>query len=66
MRYNGRGNPLAVLVSCLTLGWLPLILFVLFLVWLPLWVYGVVACIAMVAWVLWELNKESNDESKND
>ena len=64
MRYNGRGNPLAVLLACLTIGWLPTIALVLFLLWIPLWIYGVVACVAIVAWVLWELDKEGNGEKQ--
>ena len=56
MRYNGKGNPLAVLVSCVTLGFLPQILFVLFLLCLPLWVYilvGFLPQILLLLGIIW-------------
>lgn len=45
MRYKGQGNPLAVLVSCLTLGFLPTILLILGIIW-------VVQAIPIYIWIL--------------
>lgn len=43
MRYKGQGNPLAVFVACMALGWLPTILLVMGIVWIvqaiPVWVW---------------------------
>lgn len=43
MRYRGKGNPLAVFVACMTLGWLPAILLIMGIVWIvqaiPIWVW---------------------------
>ena len=64
MRYNGRGNPLAVLLACLTLGFLPQILIILFLLWLPVWVYILVGCLGLMWWILTEFSKENKDAEK--
>ena len=68
MRYNGRGNPLAVLVSCLTLGFLPTILLILGIIWIvqaiPIYIWilmGVVAAIAFIS----KMFKEMEDENKS-
>lgn len=74
MRYHGKGNPLAVLISCLTLGWLPVILLILGIIWIvqaivsfmetiPLWLWilmGVVAAIAFIS----KMFKEMEDDKK--
>ena len=64
MRYNGKGNPLAVLVSCVTLGFLPQILFVLFLLCLPLWVYILVGCLGLMWWIFTAFSKENKNGEK--
>lgn len=59
MRYHGKGSPSSVLASCLTLGFLPQILFILFLIWLPWWVYVLVGCVGLMWWILKEFAKEN-------
>ena len=56
MRYNGKGNPAAVLASCLTLGFLPQILLIMFLVWLPVWAYILSGCLLLFVF-LWRAFK---------
>ena len=67
MRYHGKGNPLAVLISCLTLGWLPAILLILGIIWIvqaiPVYIWilmGVVAAIAFIS----KMFKEMEDDKK--
>lgn len=67
MKYHGKGNPLAVLISCLTLGWLPTILLILGIIWIvqsiPLWLWillGVVVAIAFIS----KMFKEMEDDEK--
>lgn len=69
MRYNGRGNPLAVLLSCLTLGFLPTILLILGIIWvvqaIPIYIWiltGVVAAIAFISKMFKEM--EDDDEKQ--
>lgn len=69
MRYNGRGNPLAILMSCLFLGWLPTILLILGIIWLvnaiPVYIWilmGVVAAISFIS----KMFKEMEDDEKQE
>ena len=69
MRYNGRGNPLAILMSCLTLGFLPTILLILGIIWIvqaiPIYIWilmGVVAAIAFISKMFKEM--EDDDEKQ--
>ena len=51
MRYKGRGNPLAVLVSCLTLGFLPTILLILGIIWIINIIVSFVETIPVWLWI---------------
>ena len=69
MKYHGKGNPLAVLLSCLTLGFLPQILLILGIIWLvnavPVYIWilmGVVAAIAFIS----KMFKEMEDDEKQE
>lgn len=64
MRYNGKGNPLAVLISCLTLGYLPQILILLFLLWLPWYIYVTAGSVGLLWWIFTKFSKEHKYENK--
>ncbi len=67
MRYNGKGNPLAVLVSCVTLGFLPQILLLLGIIWIvtsiPIWLWVVMGVVAAIAFIS-KMFKEMKDDKK--
>ena len=69
MRYNGKGNPLAVLVSCVTLGFLPQILLLLGIIWLvtsiPIWLWVVMGILAFMIFVYVAFCKEDSNETKS-
>ena len=64
MRYHGKGSPLAVLVSCLTLNFFPQILFVIFLLWLPWWAYVVAGSVILLWWIFTTFSKENKNGEK--
>ena len=55
MRYKGQGNPLAVLLSCLTLGFLPTILLILGVIWIvtiiPVYIWILVAFLGLMLFI---------------
>lgn len=67
MRYNGKGNPLAVLISCLTLGWLPAILLILGIIWIvqaiPIWLWILMGVVVATAFIS-KMFKEMEDDEK--
>lgn len=66
MRYKGQGNPLAVFVACMTLGWLPTILLVMGIVWIvqaiPVWVWLLGAFLGLMLFI----HKGIQGEKKNE
>lgn len=66
MRYKGKGNPLAVLVSCLTLGFLPTILLILGIIWIiniiPVWLWLVLAVAGFMMFIVKTFKECGKDE----
>ena len=68
MRYKGQGNPLAVLVSCLTLGFLPIILLILGVIWIvqaiPVWLWLVLAVAGFMMFIVKTFKEEKANEKQ--
>ena len=68
MRYKGKGNPLAVLVSCLTLGFLPTILLILGVIWIvqaiPVWLWLVLAVAGFMMFIVKTFKEEKANEKQ--
>lgn len=74
MRYHGKGNPLAVLISCLTLGFLPTILLILGVIWIvqaivsfmetiPVYIWTLMGVVAAIAFIS-KMFKEREDDNE--
>lgn len=68
VRYKGQGNPLAVLVSCLTLGFLPTILLILGVIWIvqaiPVWLWLVLAVAGFMMFIVKTFKEEKANEKQ--
>ncbi len=66
MRYKGQGNPLAVLVSCLTLGFLPTILLILGIIWIvqaiPVYIWILLAVVWFMMFIVKAFKEGDKDE----
>lgn len=67
MRYKGQGNPLAVLVACLTLGFLPTILLILGVIWIiditPVWVWIIAGVTLFMMFIVKTFREEKSNEN---
>ncbi len=68
MRYKGQGNPLAVLVSCLTLGFLPTILLILGIIWIvqaiPIYIWILAAFLGLMLFIHKGIQGEKNEKQE--
>ena len=66
MRYKGQGNPLAVLISCLTLGFLPTILLILGIIWIvqaiPVWLWIAIAIAGFMMFIVKTFKEGGKDD----